>query len=542
MSILPILAACSRDPAAPAPEAPPEPEFTLRVDPAELEVVTGPAGAAPVAFTATATYEDGSEQVLELVEWSLSNRSAGAIDDAGWFTPSTTNGGVTWVSARLAGQEAQATVQVVYLETQNPSGVDEALFDAPAAPVSGRWRYPEDGVNLPRNTPSIDFQWDPTGVVATRLTLRSELSELVVYTPGANWVADAVTWSRIAATNAGGQVEVTLEQATGAEVWAEPPIHVNVNRMDATGAVMYWSTSVQGFVQIPFGGTAETFLTSADTGHGCQGCHAVSSTGLIAYTYDGDNGALALKNLSDKADVNPNAGVGNFKTFSPDGRFLLATERGNLRLLDGATGAFLGDARTNHDATQPDWSPDGALIAVALGPNLPDDLFMGGPADPNYAPTDIALIDVLGDGVFSEPRVIVDVTPPWRAYYPAWSPDGNWLAYNLSTGDSYSDADAELWVIDRQALRPPVRLDLANQPISQSNSWPRWGPLPDDEVLWVAFSSIRPYGSVVSGIPQIWVAGFDPAKAEAGLDPTWPAFWMPGQDPGTANHIPLWIP
>jgi Tol biopolymer transport system component len=285
---------------------------------------------------------------------------------------------------------------------------------------------------------------------------------------------------------------------------------------------------VKGFVQIPFGGTATPYLTQADTGHECQGCHAVSKTGLIAYTYDGDSGALALKRVDDKTDVNPNAGIGNFKTFSPDGKYLLATDRGRLQLLDGATGAYLGDVRNQGDVTQPDWSPDGTIVAVTM--------FMGTPADSNYAPTDIAVMDVIGDGQFSEPRILVDVTPPWRAYYPAWSPDGKWLAYNL-----YSDPDAELWVIDRDGLRPPVRLDAANQAVPQSDSWPRWGPLPDDEVLWLAFSSVRPYGYVVSAIPQIWVAGFDPGRAEQGLDPTWPAFWLPGQDPTTANHIPLWI-
>ena len=59
-------------------------------------------------------------------------------------------------------------------------------------------------------------------------------------------------------------------------------------------------------------------------------------------------------------------------------------------------------------------------------------------------------------------------------------------------------------------------------------------------MLWLAFSSQRAYGNIVSGSPQIWVAGFDPALASAGQDPTWPAFWLPGQDPSQNNHIPVW--
>ncbi|HNH50119.1 MAG TPA: hypothetical protein PKY30_23995, partial [Myxococcota bacterium] len=74
-----------------------------------------------------------------------------------------------------------------------------------------------------------------------------------------------------------------------------------------------------------------------------------------------------------------------------------------------------------------------------------------------------------------------------------------------------------------------------------TNSIPRWGPLPDDDVLWLAFSSKRIYGNnLTAGNPQIWVAGFDPIKAGKGEDPSWPAFWLPGQDAAQGNHIPAW--
>jgi len=96
-------------------------------------------------------------------------------------------------------------------------------------------------------------------------------------------------------------------------------------------------------------------------------------------------------------------------------------------------------------------------------------------------------------------------------------------------------------VVDREGKRAPIRLDAANATGDLTNSWPRWGPLPDDDVLWLAFGSKRSYGSITSGSAQIWLAGFDPAKAEAGQDPSWPAFWLPGQDPTTANHLPLWV-
>jgi hypothetical protein len=37
------------------------------------------------------------------------------------------------------------------------------------------------------------------------------------------------------------------------------------------------------------------------------------------------------------------------------------------------------------------------------------------------------------------------------------------------------------------------------------------------------------------------VAAFDPKKAKQGLDPSWAAFWLPGQDEAHNNHIPVWV-
>ena len=39
---------------------------------------------------------------------------------------------------------------------------------------------------------------------------------------------------------------------------------------------------------------------------------------------------------------------------------------------------------------------------------------------------------------------------------------------------------------------PAIRLDAANKDANLTNSWPRWGPLPDDDILWLATSSTRP--------------------------------------------------
>jgi Tol biopolymer transport system component len=223
---------------------------------------------------------------------------------------------------------------------------------------------------------------------------------------------------------------------------------------------------------------------------------------------------------------------GNFKAFSPDGEYLVTTYGGALLLYDGVTGEYLNEIPLGYTASHPDWSPDGEQLALVLtGSHSSDWTFTGG---------QIAVMDHLGDGSFTDPVVIHDPGDSYNAYYPTWSPDGEWIAFNISTEDAYDDVSAELY-----AMTPDgsvvVELEGANMAESLTNSWPKWAPLPDDDILWLAFASKRDYGTVTSSIPQIWVTGFDPAKAALGVDPSWPAFWLPNQDAEENNHIPVWV-
>lgn len=509
--------------------------ISIHVEPGTAAASTGPDGGAPVQFEAKATLDDGSILRLDVAEWTLSNNSTGSIDETGYFVPSVENGGVTYVRARLNNVEGESTLTVKYEEEWVEPGTDPSLFQGEPQDAS-LWLYPEDGVNLPRNTPSIEFQWTGANlvepVVAWYLRFQSETMDLRVYTTGTSWIADEATWQEIASTNAGGTVKVGLFAATDTGVWGGPQRTIHINRMDGRGSIYYWSSSAAGVKRLPYGGLAEDYYTSATSGY-CVACHVVSSQGRMAFTYDGGNGPLGLYDMDSGATVvGHDAGVlGNFKAFSPDGSRLLTTYNGALLLYDGLTGALISEVATGGTATHVDWSPDGGAVALTLTTEHALDWSSTGDR--------IAVMDYLGDDQFGAPVTLY--TPPagMNAYYPAWSPDGAWIAFNTSTGDTYDDEDAALHVLSADGA-VMIPLEAANQVGGITNSWPKWGPLPDDDILWLAFSSKRAYGGVIVGIPQVWVAAFDPARAEAGADPSFPAFWLPNQDPAQNNHIPVW--
>jgi hypothetical protein len=274
----------------------------LAIEPGEAAVTSSPAGAAPLDFQARATLDDGSEVMLDGVEWTLSNRSIGTIDAEGTVAPSTENGGVSYVTGRFAGVEASALLTVTWSDAIVEGDVSPGIFRGAETPIDNAWLYPPDGVTLPRNTPSIVFQWNDMGAEAYRLRFRGASTDLSIYTRSTSWTADEELWQTISATNAGGSLTVDLAGVVGGTIYAAPTRTINVNRFDSRGSIYYWSTSAQGIMKIPWGEQAQDFLTAANTGR-CIGCHDIGPNGLVAFSYDGGDAPTGIKRIEDGSEA-----------------------------------------------------------------------------------------------------------------------------------------------------------------------------------------------------------------------------------------------
>ena len=176
-------------------------------------------------------------------------------------------------------------------------------------------------------------------------------------------------------------------------------------------------------------------------------------------------------------------------------------------------------------------------------------------------------------------------------YYPSIAPDGNVVAFDRApaangvTGDAFSNPAARVQIFSlTKPGAAPVDAASLNLGDGLTNSWPRWSPFVHKHkgarIAWITFSSTRDYGLRVRNSidvplngaptaqvncyppespqnpmgskqaplaanchqPQIWMAAVDLDKgAAAGPDPSWPAFWLPFQDPQAHNHIAQWV-
>lgn len=538
----------------------------ISVEPAALELIARDGAPATATFSATARMKDGSELPLDLVSWSSSNLSAGSIGDDGGFESVDTNGGITTVTANHLGITADATVTVVYTTEVYEDGLDEAVAQAFAAASPEEdgglyFSYPTNGVTVPRNLTGLVFQiedGDGADADVYRIRFRSDITDVSVFLAAEQWEASSALWEVISASNKRGTVTVSVEAAawdgealTGVRIG--DTIEMTVNRLDARGSVLYWETAGESIMRIPFGATtAETFWDAEDSDGRCTGCHTLiespdSDEDIMVVTHDGVDGRFTVIDVSDpeapEAIVTPNnQNRLTFQAASPDNRFLIGTNGPTATIYEARSGNPIRTFSFDTPVTHPSWSPDNDAILLVQVVEEIDGTRYAVRSDMDFERGEI--LEYAWDPdtqELGEARVVKARSPDHNFYYPAYSPDGAWIAYNRSAIGSYASIDADVWLMSRDGSID-VPLDAANALGDLQNSYPRWGPLPDDEILWLAFSSRRDYAASDADLsqPQIWVAAINPALAEQGADPSSAPFWLPGQDTRSDNHLPIW--
>ena len=547
---------------------------SIRVEPAIIEIETDGVDPTVVEFKAMATTDSGEEVETDMVSWTVSNLSAGSIDETGRFESSILNGGIATVTASHVGIEGTATVTVVYKQDMVDEGLSEVLataFDA-TSPTDGdlpALEYPHDGVTVPRNLEGLAFAWErPSGTNVTRIRLQSGITDMRIYTESEEWVSNSDLWATIAASNTAGSVDLTLEAGLWdgtnlTDVQRGPGMNLTVNRLDARGSVLYWVARSSGdggggsaagdIMRIPFGSTtAEAFWTYEDAGNQCVGCHTlVEAADKMVVTHAGVNGNFSVVDISDPDAPTLELGTeeerrATFHAAHPDGELLLAVLDGEARIYSLIDGSLIQTINTDGRVSHPDWAPDGESIVLVrvTGTSMNDMNFEGG-----------EIIQLSFDGtLFGEPEVLVSGNEEQNNYYPAYSPDGEWIVFNRAvrteirnpdgsthySSTCYANPSAELWLMARDGSHQ-TRLDAANGVGELQNSFPRWGPLPDDHVLWLAFSSTRTYSvDPNGGVPQIWVTAIDPEKVLTDEDPSSTPFWLPAQGSQSDNHLAIW--
>jgi hypothetical protein len=536
------------------------PAAHIELAPPDLSVTVINNTAIVQGYTATLVDAIGTRtDITSTVQFALANSSFGA-----WNGPMLTITGGGAGPTRVVATDG--TIQgdtglTVYVKGTRGDGTvppnagqlfDGATETAGHAPAIA---YPAEGILVPPNLGEFDVHWqDATGNNLFEVALKNQYVDLRIYksTSGASfttytpleWYALASPRNQLTLTVAG------LNTASPAVKGTSAVQHVDVTNEIVQGGMYYWTTQpTQGVYRYDMSTPnvpPSSFFMPGQQPTSCIGCHGLSKDGTkMALTLDSGDGRGTIFNVGDQTVLvpyNSNPQYWNFATFNPDASKLVTVYHGAMSLRSSAGGAVIASVPSSSGllATHPEMSPDGAQLANV---ETTQDYY-------DFQVFDGSIVTRPFDDAtnsFGAIKTLVPNVSGASNYYPSWSPDSQWILFTRTTGNSYSDTSAQIWVVKADGTLPPVQLSLANSTGgSLTNSWARWAPFQqsfgasNEPAFYLTFSTTRPFGVRQTGGTQIWMSPFFPGRAAAGQDPSGPAFHMPFQLVTTANHIAQW--
>jgi hypothetical protein len=524
-------------------------------------------GAAPEqTFVVNAKLSDGSTRdVTDEASFELDGSKLGELVDAS-FVANGRRGGTATVTAALDGEQTTATITVdvwvTNVTSPAPSQAPEIFAAATeSASLAPELLYPEDGSVAPPNLGELDVHWRDPNETCDLYEIsvdqpHFQLKGYFGHEPGRDHFVtlDSATWELIRENAEGASVEVVvrgLDSTAPGEVGVSLARNLSVAAGASEGQIFYRSeragvaSGVYRYLMNDGVQASAATYTEQSAGK-CVSCHAASSDGsTLAATLTGGNGpGTVLSADSGVSIVAPSSLLWNFAAFDPGADEMLTVSNGVLTVRSALTAASITSPVVTGKVTHPAFSPDGSSVAYVRASGYASDwTFTGGSIVTRSYARD--------SDSFGAEDVLVAASGSQNNFYPAWSPGGEFIAFNRSTEDAYADASAEVYVVDAAAELEPNPLSRLNRGSGLTNSRPAWSPSTstfgtgeaEEPVLWLVFASKRDFGVRLVGQQrlQLWVSAFFPERARQGLDPSGPALRLPLQSLDFPNYLPTWV-
>ena len=436
---------------------------------------------------------------------------------------------------------------------------------------------PEVGTLYPRNWLRPRFSWLPAAgqnLFEVRLTVGNQVNPLVVYTTASTWTMPAAIWSGLQAHSVGMPITVAIRGGAFDGTTLSGVAHgstgdIAIAAADAPGAIVYWTTSggtgLRGFT---IGDeTVKDIVRPADASSKCVGCHSSTPDGAyVGFSSsqnpgNGDPTTLGMLsadgNKTTPAFVTPAAQALMARVGQESPVFsklhwqagdhtavTMFTVASKFEIvwtdLEAADASGTGVVARTGDAN---------MAASASFAHTTDTLlYTSAPSVSSGVSTahgDLATVPYGNRAGGTATKIAGASTTAFNEYYPTFSPDDRFVAFNrVADGQSsYNNAQAEVFAIPA-AGGTPVRL-AANDPPACSgkaspgvtNSWPKWAPGASDvggkRFYWLTFSSTRS----AAGNPQLYVT---PVVDDGTTLTTYPALYLWNQPVAENNHTPAW--
>jgi hypothetical protein len=511
-------------------------------------------------------------------DWKLSAPDLGQISPLGLFTPSGKKTGEVDVTCTSGKATAKTKLTVLIHAMDNSGGVspnDQATLKAPApgqGDVGWKFLYPYDKTVFPRGILAPEIQLTSGNNQASTyyvhiVTKTFEYEGFFSGNPNQTRLQmSQAAWDALTSSAGGSSVDVQISKLYNGvkygpifRSWtlAKGTLHGTVyyNTYDSpmagqTGAMM----RIKGNSPTP-----EVLIGN------CTVCHSIGSDGstAAAANHGGQGGVFDLSN----GGLNPPivwqeqeraafAGI-----YPKNGEVLVINAAPGQSWPPNTPGTSIGPFKSELRSKTGQVIPNTGIESYyAMSPVFAHDGTMlafndraGGQNGQGW-PGKLALLDYdHPNKKFSNYRVLMTPQQGHQVSWPAFTPDNKYVVYQDGTGEdlaTWNTNTGKIYAVDVQTKQVTFLAALngdgympAGARDENLNYEPTIAPVASGGYIWVMFTSRRTYGNELTGdrseTKRLWVSAFD-LNAAPGVDPSHPAFYVPGQEMQSGNSRGFW--
>jgi Tol biopolymer transport system component len=305
-----------------------------------------------------------------------------------------------------------------------------------------------------------------------------------------------------------GDITVSIQRNDGSQPYTAATRTWTIAPANLTGTIYYWAVNSGDVMRIKPGDTsAQSFITKPP-GVTCVACHSVSHDGSrIVASFNGSASPWGTFDTSGNSlyvsGTDPNNGPAGsgFQGISPDGALVVYGQEKQLPYL-------LLSPYNDTTSQLAQLNPGGGYPVYPAWSGDGNHVAFAVRTDGNWLDfntTSLWTTDIdTSTYLFSNTHQIIANTPDRSAaIYPTWSPDSKWIAFERSTQARSRGAQGDVWIAAADGSSP-VALDQANgtglltgTEISSTYE-PTFMPVAVGGYFWLVVVSERTYGNTLT--------------------------------------------